>query len=67
MTPSITRLRMTMVAAGVGAAFKHLTSRDYPEDWDLAFHIQFAITKRILQVANLYSVEEVILPRDLLT
>lgn len=60
MAPSLARIRFNAVMAGVGAAVKHFTSRDYPQDWDLAFHIQFAILRNLLSLTNQFTVEEVV-------
>ena len=59
MPPSLARIRFNAVVSGVSATFKHFTSKDYPEDWDLAFHIQFAILRKLLANTNHWTVEEV--------
>src|SRR5271155_2016351 len=59
MSPSITRIRINAVLAALKATFKHYTSRDYPPDWDLRFHIQFAILKNLLAHTGGWTVEEV--------
>jgi hypothetical protein len=59
MAPSLTRVRMNMVASGVKAAVKHFTSRDYPQDWDLAFHIQFGILRGLLSGTGQWTIEDV--------
>jgi len=59
MAPSLARIRFNMAVTGVGTAIKHFTSKDYPQDWDLAFHIQFSILRQLLSISNQFTVEEV--------
>lgn len=59
MSPSITRLRFNAVMSALRATFKHYTSKDYPPEWDLAFHIQFAITKQLLASLKNWTIEDV--------
>ena len=42
------------------ATFKHYTSKDYPSEWDLAFHIQFAILRQLLASTNNWTIEDVL-------
>ena len=60
MSPSVTRIRVHAVLAALQAIVKHYTSRDYPQDWDLAFHIQFAILRNLLAGIHGWTIEEVL-------
>jgi hypothetical protein len=59
MPLSLIRLQLQLIVAAVKAFIKHFTSRDYPKDWDLRFHVQFAVSRRLLGAMNDWTVEEV--------
>ena len=59
MAPSLTRLKINAVAAGLGAVIKHFTSKTYPQDWNLSFHIQFAVLRQLLASTGEFTVEDV--------
>ena len=60
MPPSVARLRWQAIATAIKATVLHFTSRKYPRDWSLAFHIQFAVLKKLDASMLDWTVEEVL-------
>lgn len=59
MSPSVTRLRWQALVTTIKTVVQHFTSRNYPRDWDLAFHIQFAVLRRLDATTLEWTIEEV--------
>ena len=59
MSPSPTRLRLQALATAVKTTIKHFISKNYPRDWDLAFHVQFAILRQLDQSMIRWTIEDV--------
>jgi hypothetical protein len=59
MPPSVLRLRLQAYGTVVKTAIKHFTSRNYPPEWNLAFHIQLAVLRRLDESSLESTVEEV--------
>lgn len=57
------RLRWILLTTTIKATLSHFLSRKYPSDWSLSFHIQFAILKRLKEITQNWTMEEVTLIR----
>jgi len=60
MPPSIARLRWQALTTAIKATILHYTSKKYPRDWSLAFHIQFAVLRKLDASMLNWTVEEVL-------
>ena len=59
MALSWLRLRWILLATTIKTTLTHFLSRKYPSDWTLSFHIQFAILKRLKEITQNWTMEEV--------
>lgn len=59
MPPSAARLRWQVLVTAIKTTIKHFTSKSYPKDWDLAFHLQLAILRRLDESMLGWTMEEV--------
>jgi len=60
MPPSITQLRLQALWTALKTTVKHYTSKTYPPDWNLAFHIQLAVLRKLDEASLDSTIEEVI-------
>jgi hypothetical protein len=60
MPPSVARLRWQALATAIKATILHYTSKKYPRDWSLAFHVQFAVLRKLDASMLNWAVEEVV-------
>ena len=60
MPPSVALIRFNALVTALKTITKHYTSRSYPPEWDLRFHIQFAILRNLLEGTGNWTIEEVI-------
>jgi len=59
MAPSTLQIQANSTIAALKAAFDHFTSSNYPPEWDLRFHITFAVFQSLLMITNKFTAEEV--------
>jgi hypothetical protein len=59
MPPSVPLIRFNALVTALRTAAKHYTSRNYPPEWDLRFHIQFAILRNLLEGTGHWTIEDV--------
>jgi len=60
MPPSATRLRLQVLWTALKTTVKHYTSKNYPADWDLAFHVQLAVLRKVDEASLDSTIEEVL-------
>ena len=60
MPPSGARLRWQALATAIKATILHYTSKKYPRDWSLLFHVQFAVLRKLDASMLNWPVEEVV-------
>jgi len=48
-----------LLVAAVKTVIVHFTSKNYPRDWDLKFHLQFAVLRQLQKSQMSWTVEEV--------
>jgi hypothetical protein len=59
MSPSGTQLRLQALWTALKTTVKHYTSKNYPSDWNLAFHIQLAVLRKLDETSLDSTIEEV--------
>jgi hypothetical protein len=60
MPPSVALIRFNALVTALRTTVKHYTSRNYPLEWDLRFHIQFAILRNLLEGTGHWTIEDVL-------
>src|SRR5438046_320680 len=60
MPPSVARLRWQALTTAIKTTILHYTSKKYPRDWSLMFHVQFAVLRRLDASMLNWTVEEVL-------
>ena len=55
---SVIQLAWDLVISAIKAIWDHFTSRQYPADWNLAFHLQFSILRQLQASMVSWTVEE---------
>jgi hypothetical protein len=55
------RLRWILLTTTIKATLTHFLLRRHPSDWNISFHIQFAILKRLKEITQNWTMEEVII------
>lgn len=60
MPSSATRLLLQSLWTALKTTVKHYTSKSYPADWNLAFHIQLAVLRKLDETSLNSTIEEVL-------
>lgn len=59
MPPSATGILLQSLWTALKTTVKHYTSKSYPADWNLAFHIQLAVLRKLDEASLNSTIEEV--------